>query len=240
LKRRRFLTAVIDGIDNSGLSRAKLLGAAAALIRTLLSDEVQVGLYAELGGQSSAWLAWAHPGADAAGGGFYRATRATVEQAWVRPRFAGYPEFQATASAVLREGLLAGAAHAGLVRRVNELFAAARAGRSGTAAFADVDAWFLIRAVTAPDADTLPRRHQLVLSRGPYHYNDELTLLREHRVDALVTKNSGGAMTRPKLDAAAALGVAVVMVDRPPLPSGVATVATPDDAAYWVRSTGSC
>src|SRR6202030_2316368 len=31
LKRRRFSTAVIDGIDNSELSRAKLLGAAAAL-----------------------------------------------------------------------------------------------------------------------------------------------------------------------------------------------------------------
>ena len=29
-------------------------------------------------------------------------------------------------------------------------------GRSGTAAFADVDAWFLIRAVTAPEADELP------------------------------------------------------------------------------------
>jgi len=113
-------------------------------------------------------------------------------------------------------------------------------GRSGTAAFADVDAWFLIRAVTAPDAHTLPRRHQLVLSRGPYHYDDERQLLREHHIDALVTKNSGGAMTRPKLDAAAALGVAVVMVDRPPLPSGVATVATVDDAACWVRSTGSC
>jgi precorrin-6A/cobalt-precorrin-6A reductase len=113
-------------------------------------------------------------------------------------------------------------------------------GRSGTAAFADVDAWFLIRAVTAPDADTLPGRHQLVLSRGPYHYDDERRLLREHHIDALVTKNSGGAMTRPKLDAAAALGVAVVMVDRPPLPSGVATVATVDDAACWVRSTGSC
>jgi precorrin-6A/cobalt-precorrin-6A reductase len=113
-------------------------------------------------------------------------------------------------------------------------------GRSGTAAFADVDAWFLIRAVTAPEPDTLPRRHQLVLSRGPYHYDDELALLREHHIDALVTKNSGGQMTRPKLDAAAALGVAVVMVDRPPLPGGVRTVSTVDDAADWVRSTGSC
>ncbi len=109
-------------------------------------------------------------------------------------------------------------------------------GRSGTCAFADVDAWFLIRAVTAPDANTLPRHHQLVLSRGPYHYDDELSLMRDHRIDALVTKNSGGAMTRPKLDAAAALGVAVVMVDRPPLPPGVTTVSTVDDAVSWVSS----
>ncbi|WP_101947095.1 cobalt-precorrin-6A reductase [Mycobacterium sp. 3519A] len=113
-------------------------------------------------------------------------------------------------------------------------------GRSGTTAFADVDAWFLIRAVTAPEPATLPRRHHLVLSRGPYHYDGEVTLLREHRIDALVTKNSGGAMTRPKLDAAAALGIPVVMVDRPPLPAGVATVSTVDAAADWVRSTGSC
>jgi precorrin-6A/cobalt-precorrin-6A reductase len=112
-------------------------------------------------------------------------------------------------------------------------------GRSGTAAFAGVDAWFLIRAVTAPDANALPRRHQLVLSRGPYHYDDELALLRDHHIDALVTKNSGGAMTRPKLDAAADLGVAVVMVDRPPLPPNVATVTIVDDAVAWVRSTGS-
>jgi precorrin-6A/cobalt-precorrin-6A reductase len=113
-------------------------------------------------------------------------------------------------------------------------------GRSGTRAFADLDAWFLVRAVTAPDAETLPRRHQIMLSRGPYHYDDELALLRDHRIDALVTKNSGGAMTRPKLDAAAALGIPVVMVKRPPLPSGVTTVATVDEAAAWLRSTGNC
>ena len=39
-------------------------------------------------------------------------------------------------------------------------------GRSGTAAFAGVDAWFLIRAVTAPDAGTLPRHYQLCCRAG--------------------------------------------------------------------------
>jgi precorrin-6A/cobalt-precorrin-6A reductase len=61
-------------------------------------------------------------------------------------------------------------------------------------------------------------------------------LMLEHRIDAMVTKNSGGDMTRPKLDAAAALGIPVVMVDRPPLPPGVDTVTTVEDAAAWVNA----
>ncbi|MEV0671780.1 cobalt-precorrin-6A reductase [Mycobacterium sp. NPDC050441] len=109
-------------------------------------------------------------------------------------------------------------------------------GRSGTWAFKGVDAWFLIRAVTAPDPDTLPTDHELLLSRGPYDYDGELALLREHRIDALVTKNSGGAMTEPKLRAAETAGVPVVMVDRPPLPPGVRTVATVEEAAAWVKA----
>ena len=107
-------------------------------------------------------------------------------------------------------------------------------GRSGVPAFAYSGAWFLIRAVTQPDPSTLPRHHLVVLSRGPYGYDDELALLRDHRIDALVTKNSGGAMTRAKLDAAAALDVPVVMVARPPLPDGVLTVGTVAEAAEWV------
>jgi precorrin-6A/cobalt-precorrin-6A reductase len=111
-------------------------------------------------------------------------------------------------------------------------------GRSGVNAFADSDAWFLIRAVTAPDAALLPRRHQLLLSRGPYHYDGEFALLREHRIDALVTKNSGGDMTRAKLDAAAALDVPVVMVARPQLPAGVTAMGSVEEAAEWVAELG--
>jgi precorrin-6A/cobalt-precorrin-6A reductase len=107
-------------------------------------------------------------------------------------------------------------------------------GRSSLAAFAGSDAWFLIRVVTAPDPATLPRRHMLLLSRGPYRYDGELTLMRNHGVDVLVTKNSGGQATRPKLDAAASLGIPVVMVDRPPLPQGVTTVGTVDEALGWI------
>jgi precorrin-6A/cobalt-precorrin-6A reductase len=111
-------------------------------------------------------------------------------------------------------------------------------GRSGVNAFAHSDAWFLIRAVTAPDAALLPRRHQLLLSRGPYHYDDELALLRGHRIDALVTKNSGGDMTRAKLDAAAALDIPVVMVARPQPPAGVTAVGSVEEAAEWVAGLG--
>jgi len=111
-------------------------------------------------------------------------------------------------------------------------------GRSGVKAFADSDAWFLIRAVTEPDNAVMPRRHQLLLSRGPYRYDGELALLREHRIDALVTKNSGGEMTRAKLDAAAALNIPVVMVARPALPTGVHTVGTVEEAAEWVAGLG--
>ena len=107
-------------------------------------------------------------------------------------------------------------------------------GRSGTAAFKDADAWFLIRAVTAPEDPLLPAQHEVLLSRGPYRVEGERDLLREFGIDALVTKNSGGAMTHAKLEAAAELGVPVIMVSRPALPAGVRVVHTVNAAADWL------
>jgi multiple sugar transport system substrate-binding protein len=100
--------------------------AAAAQLGLLFSEPVQTRVFAQLGGQSAARVAWHDPAVDRASGGFYSATRRSVQQAWVRPRFAGYPAFQLAASAVLRQGLLAGEPHLALVRRVNELFAQAK------------------------------------------------------------------------------------------------------------------
>jgi precorrin-6A/cobalt-precorrin-6A reductase len=91
-------------------------------------------------------------------------------------------------------------------------------GRGQLAAFAGLDdLWFLVRTVDRP-GPPLPAHHQLVISRGPYTADAERALLREHRIEVLVSRDSGGAMTKAKLVAARELGLPVVLIDRPPAP----------------------
>lgn len=102
-------------------------------------------------------------------------------------------------------------------------------GRGGLARFAGVDAAFWIRSVDPPEPP-LPARHTLLLDRGPFGLDAERALLDDVCPHVLVTKDSGGAATAPKLTAARERGVPVVVVDRPPLPAGVPVVSTVDDA----------
>ena len=109
-------------------------------------------------------------------------------------------------------------------------------GRQGLAAFAGVaDAWFLIRCVDPP-APPLPPHHELLLDRGPYTLDGELGLIDAHGIDLVVTKDSGGALTVAKLDAARERGLPVIVVRRPSRPAGVETVAEVADALAWVRA----
>jgi len=107
-------------------------------------------------------------------------------------------------------------------------------GRQGLSAFAGVEpAWFLVRCVEAPDPP-LPPHHRLLLDRGPYTVEGELALLDRHRIDLVVTKDSGGTQTEAKLEAARRRGLPVIVVRRPPRPE-MATVPTVAQALRWAR-----
>jgi precorrin-6A/cobalt-precorrin-6A reductase len=108
-------------------------------------------------------------------------------------------------------------------------------GRQGLRAFAQVsECWFLVRCVDPPDPP-LPHRHELLLDRGPYTLAGELELVDRHRIDIVVTKDSGGHMTNAKLDAARMRGLSVIVVERPPRPE-VETVTTVEEAISWTRA----
>jgi len=105
-------------------------------------------------------------------------------------------------------------------------------GRGGLEPFVAVEgAWFLVRCVELPER--LPPNAQLLLARGPFTLEDEEELIRRHRIDLVVTKESGGAASQAKLLAARRAGIEVAVIRRgaPPAAEHVETVG---EAVGWV------
>ena len=97
-------------------------------------------------------------------------------------------------------------------------------GRKEIAAFfARADLCGIARMIEPPDVAT-PIHWQVLLERPPFTLESEVDLLRSSESEFLVCKNAGGPRVA-KLDAAAALGLPVMMIRRPYKPV-VATVAT--------------
>jgi len=107
-------------------------------------------------------------------------------------------------------------------------------GRQGVSSFADVTgAWFLVRSIDPPQEPT-PSQMELLLDRGPYSLEAEIALMQGRRIDTVITKNSGGPATAAKLAGARALGLPVVMVQRPATPDGAPEVADVQSALEWL------
>jgi precorrin-6A/cobalt-precorrin-6A reductase len=73
-----------------------------------------------------------------------------------------------------------------------------------------------------------------LLDRGPFDLEQERRLLREYRIEAIVSKNSGGEATYAKVIAARELQIPIIMVQRPIMPEGekVTSIA---EAIAWLK-----
>ncbi|MBK1637078.1 cobalt-precorrin-6A reductase [Rhodovulum adriaticum] len=97
--------------------------------------------------------------------------------------------------------------------------------------------FYLLRLVDAPDAPPPLPDHVAVISRGPFTQAGDRALMQEHAIDLVVSKNAGGTGARAKIDAARALNLPVLMIDRPALPVRP-ECATPDQVLDWLAHSG--
>ncbi|MDE2228754.1 MAG: cobalt-precorrin-6A reductase [Alphaproteobacteria bacterium] len=108
-------------------------------------------------------------------------------------------------------------------------------GRQELDAFAALkNVWFLVRLIEPLVQPPPLRDYTVITGRGPFTIESERRLLDQHRIEAIVARNSGGTATYAKIAAAREMHLPVVMVRPPPLPPGdrAKTVAA---AVDWVR-----
>ncbi len=107
-------------------------------------------------------------------------------------------------------------------------------GRQEVAAFeAAPQHAYLIRSIDPVEPPLALPRATYVVARGPFDERAEQALLAGHAIEVIVCRNSGGAAAYGKIAAARALGIAVIMLDRPEL-AETRSVEAVDEAVTWI------
>ena len=60
--------------------------------------------------------------------------------------------------------------------------------------------------------------YRINIDRGPFTVENDISLLKENRIELVVSKNSGGSGAYAKIAAARKLGLPVIMINRPKIP----------------------
>lgn len=92
---------------------------------------------------------------------------------------------------------------------------------------------YLARTIDRPDGLDLPPRIRFILQRGPFDADAEARLLADEAIAVIVSKNSGGAATYGKIEAARQARLPVVMIARPKKPHGE-VLGSPEAALAWL------
>ena len=93
---------------------------------------------------------------------------------------------------------------------------------------------YILRLVDPPDKPLKFPDHSINISRGPFTIKNDTALFKNHKIDLVVAKNSGGSGAYSKIEVARNLGVSVVMIDRPKIPSRKEIFQT-DSVLNWVN-----
>jgi multiple sugar transport system substrate-binding protein len=89
-----------------------------------LDPSVQNELVPAAGGQPATAAAWASAEVDRAAGGYFSSTTASVDSAWIRPRYPGWVAVQSEVSEIVRSTITGGTDAERAVSRVNKLYVA--------------------------------------------------------------------------------------------------------------------
>lgn len=92
---------------------------------------------------------------------------------------------------------------------------------------------YIARIIDPPEQTDLPPDLRFIRARGPFDLAAERKLLIDDRIEVIVSKNSGGGATYPKIVAARELGLPVVMIERPYKAAGE-IVTSPEEAIAWL------
>lgn len=112
-------------------------------------------------------------------------------------------------------------------------------GRQHLAAFAPHPQHAYLLRLVDPPASPLPLPEaEVIVDRGPFDAAADCALMQRHGIRLVVSKNAGGSGAYAKIEAARALGLPVIMIDRPAQPrrDEVSSVAAVFD---WLDHPGT-
>jgi multiple sugar transport system substrate-binding protein len=116
---------ILGGAGIAVSRHAKHPDAAAAYAAFVVEPEVQRGIYFASGGQPGHRAAWTDPAVNAASSRFFADTLASLDRAFLRPRYDGFMAFQEAAGEAIHEWLVAGGVNPnGLLDRLDDRYRA--------------------------------------------------------------------------------------------------------------------
>jgi multiple sugar transport system substrate-binding protein len=120
------MRSVLGGTGIAISRRCPDVETALTYARFVAAGTTQPTLYVQAGGQPSHQAAWDDPLTDELCGGFFKGTRVTQEEAFIRPRYSGYVPLQTTGGQALQETLRDGRAVRTVLEKLDRLYRESR------------------------------------------------------------------------------------------------------------------